>query len=193
MVRASPVQQQPESSAPTAPSASAYPRTFAQGVDRLPVGLRLAQPADVDRLCDLCITAYKENGFGGRDNAVMRTTLERAAKGDTYAIGLIDGPERIEAMLGLQPCKMWYGGDADWYWADMLFYVHPAHRRSRHAVKLFQFAQWWERHTRTPVILSVFPVDGLERTEALFERYGTRAGSFYLIGDGVFRAPTKAD
>jgi hypothetical protein len=42
-----------------------------------------------------------------------------------------------------------------------------------------------------PVVLGVFPTTELELKEAMFERYGKRVGSMYLIGDGIFRTQTK--
>jgi GNAT superfamily N-acetyltransferase len=158
----------------------------------LPAGLRLAQHNDTQRLFDICKAAYRENGFGGMDDAAVYEVIDRAIRREGFIFALIDGPDRIEAVLGLQPCKMWYGGDNDWYWCELLFYVHPLHRRSRHAFKLFEFARWWERHFRTPVVISVFPTERLEGKEALFERYTTRrVGSFYLVGDGIFHTMPK--
>jgi hypothetical protein len=173
------------------PPAPVKPLAPSQRSDSLPAGLRLAQPTDADRLFDLCMAAYWEGGFGGRDDTVVRAVIARALNRESGVFGIIDGPDRIEAMLGLEPAKMWYGSDADWYWHDLTFFVHPLHRRSRHAITLFKFACWWERHIRMPVVLGVFPTTELELKEAMFERYGKRVGSMYLIGDGIFRTQTK--
>lgn len=167
------------------------PITVEAGVRRsselLPVGLRLAQQSDAQRLFDTCLDAYKENGFGGVDVDRVRTIIQQGIDRQHYVWAIIDGPERIEAVLGLQMCRLWYGTDHDWYWTELLFYVHPDHRQSRHALKLFRFADWWQRNIRMPVVIGVFPTQDLERKEALFSRYAKRAGSFWLFGDGVFR------
>ena len=154
--------------------------------------MRLAQHSDTDRLFEICKVAYRENGFGGMDDAAVYETIDRGVRREGVVFGLIDGPDRIEAVLGLQPNKLWYGGDNDWYWSELLFFVHPLHRRSRHAQTLFKFAAWWERHFQAPVVISVFPTERLEAKEDLFARYAKRVGSTWLFGDGVFRAVTKA-
>jgi GNAT superfamily N-acetyltransferase len=161
-------------------------------LDNLPLGLRLAQPSDSERLFDICTAAYRENGFGGLDPAAVREVIRKGVNGENCVFGVIDGPLQIEAVLGMQPNKLWYGGDGDWYWAELLFYVRPEHRRSRHARRLFEFAGWWERHMQMPVVISVFPTEELELKEALFARHAKRTGSIWLFGDGVFRKQVKA-
>jgi hypothetical protein len=175
-----------------APSISAAPttRSPAPQTDSLPAGLRLTQQGDEEALFDLCETAYRENGFGHRDETAVRAVIDHAIARKTYVFGVIPGTNDIpiEATLGLQPSKLWYGTDQDWYWSELLFYVHPACRRSgHHATALFQFAAWWERATRTPVVISVFPTERLESKERLFSRYAQRVGSTWLFGDGQFR------
>lgn len=149
--------------------------------------MRLAQRGDEPRLRDILVTAYRENGFGRMDDAAVRDVAAKGCRGESYVFGLIDGPDRIEAVLGLQPSRMWYGGERDWYWTELLFYVHPQHRRSRHAQTLFAFADWWERHARVPVVIGVFPTERLEAKEFLFARHALRVGSLWLIGTGEFR------
>ena len=156
--------------------------------DSFPIGLRLAQPGDQKRLFDFCLTAHAENGFGGVDHAAVRRTIEAAVWRDNHVFGLIDGPDRIEAALGLQAQKLWYGGEGDWFWAELLLYVHPKHRRTRHAEKLFQFADWWSRHAAAPVLISLMPAERLGAKERLFARCGgKRIGATFIFGDPTFR------
>lgn len=149
-----------------------------------PSGLRMAQPGDEDRLYSLFVIAHAENGFGDVDPIVVKAAIHRGCRGDSVVIALVDGPERIEAAIGLHPEKRWYSTDApeNWYNTDLLIYVHPLHRRSRHAMKLFQFAKWWEAETHVPVVLGLMPREGFEEKEHMFERQGRRIGALYLIG-----------
>ena len=156
--------------------------------DSLPAGLRLAQQGDQERLFDIFYTAYRENGYGGLDDIIVRDVIDKICHAETYACGLIDGAERIEAVLGLQPARLWYGDQNSWYWNELLFYVHPKHRQTRHAIKLFQFARWWERAVQAPVIINIFPTQRLKEKEHLFERYARPAGATYIIGNGEFRS-----
>lgn len=149
-----------------------------------PEGIRPGRAGDEDRLLSLFLMAHAENGYGDVDQDEVKTMIARACRGDNAIVGLVDGPERIEAAIGLHPCKRWYSSNAaaNWYNEDLLLYVHPLHRKSRHAVKLFRFAQWWEEKTGLPVFLGLMPKDDFEDKERLFERFGRRVGSFYMIG-----------
>jgi len=97
-------------------------------------------------------------------------------------IGLIDGPDRIEAAVCLDCIQHWYS-DA-WFWVDRFLYVHPAHRRSRHAIRLLRFCRWWyEANGRSaPVVLSIETLNERESKERLYSRYARRVGASFVIG-----------
>lgn len=150
-----------------------------------PKDVLIAQPKDEKRIYDLCCIAHAENGFGVMDEATVQASIMKATERRGYIMAFIDGPERVEAVLGLHPQLPWYCKDepANWYWSDLLFFVHPLHRRSRHALKLFQFARWWQQEMGAPVMLGLMPKDDLEEKEQLFSRLADRRiGSLYLIG-----------
>lgn len=154
-----------------------------------PKGVRLAQQGDERRLFDLCCIAHGENGFGTLDLNAPRIAIDRAIRRDELVFAVIDGPDRIEATLGLRMSKPWYcsNDSANWYWDDLLFFVHPLHRRSRHAMKLIKFAEWWSDKTQMPVAIMVLPRDGdIERRDKLFRRHASRAGSTFIIGRPLF-------
>lgn len=160
-----------------------------------PKGMRLATAGDEKRLFDMFVVAHAENGYGDMDVKIVQDMIVKGCRNDGAVFGLIDGPERIEAVLGLWPRKAaWYNSDAagNWYWTDLLLYVHPLHRRTRHAVKLFQFAKWAERALDAPVVLEVAPRDRLEDKERLFSRFGKRLGGAYLIGNGLRKVASDA-
>ena len=150
-----------------------------------PQGVRPAIPGDERRVLDLCVVAHAENGWGSLDQDVVATAIQKAVNRESGIIAIIDGPERVEAAMGLQLTLPWFckNEGANWYWSEMFWYVHPLHRRSRNAMKLFQFAQWWEHETHQPVLISLMPKDDLEAKERLCSRFGTRIGSTFLIGD----------
>lgn len=150
-----------------------------------PEGVRVAVIGDEARVFDLCAIAHSENGFGRLDELVVREFIRQSTHQERSIIALIDGPERIEAMLGLRPMKLWYSIDEpdSYYWCDAFFVVHPLHRRSRHAAKLFKFARWWETQIKQPVILELLPRDDFEEKDKLFARFGKRIGGAYAIGD----------
>lgn len=149
-----------------------------------PKGVRLAEPADLQRVMDICTIAHGENGYGTMDPDTVASVIQKALERQGSILAIIDGPERIEAVIGLQPTAPWFckNEPENWYWSELFWYVHPLHRRSRHAMKLFQFAQWWEQQIKMPVLISLMPREGLEKKERLCARFGTRIGSTFLIG-----------
>ena len=157
-----------------------------------PSGLRMAAPGDEARLFALFVMAHAENGYGDIDVLHVQDVIARGCRSDGVVIALVDGPERIEAAIGLHPDKQWYSStDAkNWFHTDLLIYVHPLHRKSRHAMKLLKFAQWWEHETNMPVVLSLMPKDDFEDKERLFERFSRKIGALYMIG-GADEWPQK--
>lgn len=150
-----------------------------------PKGVRLAEPGDEWRLREFFVFAHACDGYGTLSMKLVDEMLHRICHRQNHIAAIIDGPERIEAVIALQPAKTWYSDpdlDASWYWTDILTEVHPMHRRSRHAMKLMQFAVWWQHETQKIVELPLHPRDKLDEKEKLFGRYGKRAGSFWLIG-----------
>src|SRR5580658_7613143 len=129
----------------------------------------MARVGDEDRLYHLFVMAHAENGYGDLDEPVVRKAIWRGCKNDGIAIALVDGPERIEAVIGLHPERPWYctNAETNYHSADLLIFVHPLHRRSRHAVKLLHFAQWFEQESKIPVLLGLLPKDDLEDKERL--------------------------
>lgn len=149
--------------------------------------MRLARPGDQSRLFDLCRTAFLSNdGFGGVDEARAREQIERACFMDPFVWGVIDGPERIEGVLGLEPCRTWYGGDDSWYWIDMILYVHPDHRAGRAGSRLLAFGEWFASVCKAPVIVGLMPQARMDAKINLFGRHGRQIGATFLLGEGRF-------
>lgn len=95
-------------------------------------------------------------------------------------IAVIDGPERIEAAVCLDAIQHWYSDT--WFYCDRFLYVHPLHRRSRHAVRLMKFVLWWQEMQQCPVVLSIESFHRTDRKIDLYRRYGRQIGGSFLIG-----------
>lgn len=164
------------STQPVEPSLASVPAQF-------PAGVRLAQPGDEAGLLELFLLAHHENGWGGVDVQHVRRVIGMATgqNEEGVVVGVIAGPERVEAALGLTLTKQWYGTDADWFWTEMLVYVHPEHRRSRHAVRLMRFAQWWGAESGKPVVISSSPVEGAAAKARFFSRFGAVCSVSFLV------------
>jgi hypothetical protein len=155
-------------------------------------GLRWIEERDRDEIFETFLLAYEENGWGGIDHNVVRDVIDKAIRRESYPIVLTRGPQRIEAALGLQPNRMWYGDAASWWYSDLLVYVHPEHRRSRHFATLMRFARWFEEGVRTPVLLGVMAKEDQERKAKAYARYGRPVAQTFLIGSGTFRYMDRA-
>lgn len=153
------------------------------GPREFPVGVRLARPTDRFQLYDLARMAHRESGYGELDETTIQDIINRGCLGKGCVFAVIEGPGRIEATIGLRLEKRWYVTDAaeNWHHQDILFFVHPDHRNSRHAAALFNFASWWEQETKMPVVLGVtFSSDAAAR-ERLYSRIGRKIGALFLI------------
>lgn len=146
--------------------------------------MRYAEPADWPRLQHFCQVMHADNGVfalaAHKVNALLKQACWKQTDVPPAVIGLIDGPERIEAAVCLQMMQHWYSDQ--WFYADRFLYVHPAHRRSRHAFKLFQFCRSWHKMVEVPVVLSIETLHDREAKERLYGRYGRRVGASFVIG-----------
>jgi len=151
---------------------------------KLPDRVRLAQPSDLDRLCDFCWVAAADNGLFPLAPAKVIDLLKRAcwrSSDPPAVIGLIDGPGRIEAAVYLDAMTHWYSNY--WLYVDRFLYVHPAHRRSRHAFRLLQFCRFWYEANGVPVVLTIETLKEREGKERLYSRYARRVGASFVIGE----------
>ena len=146
----------------------------------MPDGVRIARQGDEARLWDICMAAFENNGLGRLDpDAVHATIAKGCEQRDGVVFAVIEEDGRAEAVLGLVWTKLWYS--ADWYWSDLLLFVRPEHRGTKHAVTLVRFARWWATVTDMHVELGIASLDDLERKEKFLGRHATRMGSFYVI------------
>jgi GNAT superfamily N-acetyltransferase len=136
---------------------------------------------------------HAEVGFFSCSEERLRATLRRMLASPPAVVAVVDGPDRLEAGIGLDFIQHWYS--EDWFWADKFITVHPLHRRQRHHDKLLDFAVWWYETVAKPagsvVIISIETMRRLGAKERLFASRARRVGGSYLIGDPPRRAPTQ--
>jgi len=142
--------------------------------------VRLAGLSDEAALFDICRQAFDDNGLGRFDEANVRRILGLGCRHkEGVAFGVIDGPQGFEGVIGLVPTKLWYS--SDWYYTDLLLYVVKDKRRSRHAARLLEFAQWWAKQTGAFVELGIATDTRLDAKEKLLGRFAKRTGSYFVI------------
>ncbi len=149
-----------------------------------PPGVRIASEADRGSLADLILAgANRGHTLTRADPGSVRVAIDRAIDRDGLVFAVIGTANLIEGGIGLQPARLWLGGDDDWYWTDLGLYVREEYRKSSHGRRLLRWVQWWAQETGQPVYFSLLPADRMEAKERLFGRFGRRVGSVYLIGD----------
>jgi len=153
-----------------------------------PKGVRLALPGDETPLFRLFLQAFNENGWGDCDPQIVRDVIALACQRERHPTGVAVEPDgTIAGVLALHQTRNWYSGPGGWYLTELLFYVAPAYRRSRHAAHLLQFAQWLEQESGIPVLLWIMAREGQAAKERLLARYGRRVSAGFMIGTGEFR------
>lgn len=98
----------------------------------------LATKEDEDQLMALCRILHGENALAAMDDDLVRAMLYRAFDRQGGTIGVIRGPERIEAAIYMLLTSFWYTKET--HLEELLSVVHPDHRHGRHAEALITFA-----------------------------------------------------
>lgn len=150
-----------------------------------PASVRIAAPADYERLLELGIEAQKDNAPA---SASLEKMKEWAAVGTArdgrHVVGVIDGPNgTLDGCIALVIGQPWYSDD--WVIEDKMVFVRASRRASNHARDLINFAKWYAELLRLPLYMAVFPKYKWALKSLFFDRFLPRAGSFYLYTGGV--------
>jgi len=152
-----------------------------------PSVVRIAQPSDRDECWRLFLQGHQENGLfvlaPEKVEYVLYRCLFAAAipahdLGLRGIIGVIGEPGQLEALALVTIGEYWYTTDK--HLEEMLVYVDPRHRKSRHARALIT---WMKRQAELTGIPLLTGVVSRERTSAKCSLYGRmlpKVGEFYL-------------
>ncbi len=107
------------------------PATVPRAGARVDLGLiRPAQPKDFTAIMDLCRLMHAETGIYAVDEKKVATVVINTINMDGGIIGLIGDPAPV-AIIILAVGSAWYSSEQ--YLGEMMFFVHPDHRRSTYA------------------------------------------------------------
>lgn len=128
------------------------------------VGIAVA-PVSLDDIQDMVRMATREVGRG--------------------VIGIIEGPEGgLVGATGLFPAKWWWS--SAWYLLEQFTFVHPEHRKSRHAKDLVLFSRYAADKMTVDMGYPVYLLHGItatsdaDRKVRLLQRLSNYVGSFFL-------------
>lgn len=143
-------------------------------------GVRIAGPHDEDAIYEFLLGLWDENGMFPLDEGRARQQIRVATEHRGGIIGIIDGPDGIEASIGLFAEPWWYSTDyaIDEKWA----FVRPDCRKSPHARNLIEFAKWVSERMQLPLFMGIITTERTAAKERLYQRQLVRAGGLFLWG-----------
>jgi hypothetical protein len=150
----------------------------------------LATPEDEQAIFDLLCLMHTENGLFKMDEDLVWAMIRTATNGKDGIIGLIKGPEGIEAAICLMVTSLWYTREL--HLGDVFDFVHPKFRRSTRAKSMLQFAKRCSDEMGIPLMTGVVSNVRTESKIRLFERQMKKAGAFFLYNDARINTTTPA-
>jgi hypothetical protein len=166
------------------------------GPTERPTNVRIAGPADEQAIHDLLLLDLNENAAhiapidSGLDEApgapesCVAETIRAGTRARGGLCGVIDGPDgKPVAVIILHPTRWWWSRGH--YWFEVVNFVHPDHRRSRHVDDLLNFARWASdaqsqaMGTRFYLICGVLGAWRVRAKIALYRRKFRQAGSAF--------------
>lgn len=150
--------------------------------------VRIALPADMEAMLDLCVVAYAECGFVGELSIdKCRRSFQRCLDRQGGVAGVLDGEGgQLAGCCIMEWTQPWHS--EDWHWYDLLTYVRQEARAGGHAWDaLVTWAKWFtdaisppNEGPPMPLVMGIFQPPG--HVEALCRLY---RGRFVQIG-GTF-------
>lgn len=148
------------------------------------IHVRVATPADVHKIMDLCMLASDENGFVRPEPMKLLNEVWPALNRDGGLIGVIGAPDadHFEGGILLRTCQLWYSDKL--VLEERGIFVHPEYRAAKggRARKLCEFAKAAADKLDMPLLVGVLSNDRTEGKVRLYERiFGKPAGAYWLV------------
>lgn len=160
--------------------APAAPRT------PMPTTVRIAMPADAQRVFDLFMMAGDENAMLPISETKVWEGIGSAVNRKGAVIGIIDGKGgEIAGAIAIMMASFWYS--SAWFCQDMLNFVHPDYRAGslNCAKDLIQFAKWWSEQLGVPLVMGVMSNHRTEGKVRLYRRAMTFVGGVFMYRGGA--------
>lgn len=149
--------------------------------------VRPATPGDQVEVWRLFRQAHDENGLFKLapqkvDYIILRCLFWQQIPQNDYGvrgiIGVIGEPGALEGLALVTISEYWYTSDK--HLEEMLVYVDPSHRKSRHAVSLLKWMKEQSERTGLPLLTGVVSNVRTAAKCALYARTLPKVGEFYL-------------
>lgn len=149
-----------------------------------PTNVRIATPADEDRLVALMHEVFREQPIFKINEEKMRSNIRMATERKGSVIGVIDGPKEIEGYIIAQLAQYWYTDE--WHLEELSNFVHPDYRSggAGHARCLIEFAKWFAEQLNMPLIMGILSTKRLAAKARLYARQATPCGAIFVHNSG---------
>jgi hypothetical protein len=149
--------------------------------------VRIAKPEDKMEVWRLFRQGHAENGQFNLAPQKVDFFLNRALSPDSIsplddgprgAIGVIGPAGALEAIAFVIFGSYWYSDER--HLEELLVYVDPAHRKSRHAIALVNWMKFQSDLTGLPLVTGIISNERTAAKVALYDRLLPRIGAFFL-------------
>lgn len=119
----------------------------------------------------------------GKVDALLELMMPvTAPKPRLHFAGVAVEDHKVVGCVGLVVCHLWWTDD--WHIDERFFFVHPDHRKSRHAERLISWCKGVQTQLAIPLVSCVFSTKDTERKVAFFKRHLPLIGAiFRYTGD----------
>lgn len=146
-------------------------------------GVRIANSADEAGIFSLLLMMHRECGLFSISDHKVRETLRKGTKQEGGIIGVVDGPDGIQATVGLTIMQAWHSDD--WFLNELWSFVHPTHRKDGHAPKLLNFSKWCSDNMLLPLLIEMVSNKRTEAKMRLIKRSMPYGGAFFIHNNGI--------
>jgi len=152
--------------------------------------VRLAVPADEDKIVAMIDLLHEENGLFPLSEKRVREYMQRFFRKEGALIGVVgdEGDPVGSIYLGIE--QPYYS--ETWYLNEAWNFVHPDHRRSDYAKKLLMWAKEMSTTMHLPLMIGIVSNHRTEAKIRLYEKQLEKAGA-YFVWNREFAGPSAWD
>jgi GNAT superfamily N-acetyltransferase len=158
----------------------------------VPSIVRPAQPLDYDEIWKLFRLLHTENALFDMSETKLEWILRRVLLpqlipqedlGLRGYMGVIGPPGALEAFILLVLGSFWYTDVV--HLEELATFVHPNHRRSRHAQALLNYSKHMSDAINIPLQIGIISNKRTESKVRLYRKHFPEAGAFFLYQPGA--------
>lgn len=158
-----------------------------RGPTERPVTVRVATIDDEQDVYDLLLLWWKEHAAHVAPIAPERLAhdIKLCTRENQGTVAVVDDNDGRPVGVILMVLTQWSFSNA-WFIRELYTFVHPDHRKSRHAQDLVQFGKWsadeWSRQFgyQMHIVISVLTQDQIAPKIRFFRRFLTQMGAGFL-------------